>query len=271
MKHLVFASLLVAGQLAAAFPAASTPSPGPTPRIRYVAYNKDAVTTVPTALGVSTMIQFAAEEQIETISAGDTKAWSIVPKKGSGIMFIKPLEPDAITNVNVVTNRRVYSLVLRAAADSETRSAFQVRFRYPDEDINLRLLGAAQKAAEFPNLRSLKPGTLNYDYLYKGHESIKPRVTFDNGKKTFLQFYKNADVPAIFLVSAGGKESLVNHRKEGEYIVVDKVAAQFTLRSGAETLCLYNNRANAVAPDPIAQQYGPRPVASGGWSLFGGR
>ena len=167
MKHLVFASLLVAGQLAAAFPAASNPSPGPTPRIRYVTYNKDAVTTVPTALGVSTMIQFAAEEQIETISAGDTKAWSIVPKKGSGIMFIKPLEPDAITNVNVVTNRRVYSLVLRAAADSETRSAFQVRFRYPDEDVNLRLLGAAQRAAEFPNLKSLRPGTLNYDYLYK--------------------------------------------------------------------------------------------------------
>ena len=121
MKHLVFASLLVAGQLAAAFPAASNSSPGPTPRIRYVTYNKDAVTTVPTALGVSTMIQFAADEQIETISAGDTKAWSIVPKKGSGIMFIKPLEPDAITNVNVVTNRRVYSLVLRAAADSARR------------------------------------------------------------------------------------------------------------------------------------------------------
>ena len=95
-------------------------------------------------------------------------------------MFIKPLEPDAITNVNVVTNRRVYSLVLRAAADSETRSAFQVRFRYPDEDVNLHLLGAAQRAAEFPNLKSLRPGTLNYDYLYKGHESIKPRVTFDN-------------------------------------------------------------------------------------------
>ena len=48
-------------------------------------------------------------------------------QKGSGIMFIKPLEPDAITNVNVVTNRRVYSLVLRAAADSETRGSSRAR------------------------------------------------------------------------------------------------------------------------------------------------
>ena len=271
MRRLLFVSLLVVGQLTATFPASSTPSAGPTPRIRYVAYNKDAVTTVPTALGVSTMIQFAADEQIETISAGDTKAWSIVPKKGSGIMFIKPLEADAVTNVNVVTNRRVYSLVLKAAADSETRSAFQVRFRYPDDDVNVHPLGAAQKAAELPNLKSLKPGTLNYEYLYKGSETIKPRVTFDNGKKTFLQFSKNADVPAIFLAGAGGRESVVNHRKEGSYIVIDKVTAQFTLRSGAETLCLYNNRANVVVPDPVAQQYGPRPVVSGGWSLFGGR
>jgi len=271
MKRFLFVSLFVVGQLAATFPALSAPSASPIPRIRYVAYNKDAVTTVPTALGVSTMIQFAEDEQIETISAGDTKAWSIVPKKGSGIMFIKPLEADAITNVNVITNRRVYSLVLKAAADSEARSAFQVRFHYPDEDINVHLLGAAQKAAELPNLKSLKPGTLNYDYLYKGSETIKPRVTFDNGKKTFLQFSKNADVPAIFLVGAGGRESVVNHRKEGNYIVIDKVAAQFTLRSGAETLCLYNNRANLAVPDPVAQQYGPRPVASGGWSLFGGR
>ena len=51
MRRLLCASLLIAGQLAAALPAAPSPSADPNPRIRYVVFNKDAVTTVPTALG----------------------------------------------------------------------------------------------------------------------------------------------------------------------------------------------------------------------------
>ena len=81
-------------------------------RIRYVTFNNDNVVTVQAAIGVSTMIQLSPTEVIETISAGDTIGWSIVPKKGSGILFVKPLVEKAETNVNIVTNKRVYSLLL---------------------------------------------------------------------------------------------------------------------------------------------------------------
>ena len=77
------------------------------PRIRYITFNNNAVVTVPAGLGVSTMIQLGNSEVIETISAGDTASWSIVPKKGSGILFVKPLRENAETNVNIVTNQRV--------------------------------------------------------------------------------------------------------------------------------------------------------------------
>ena len=80
---------------------------------------------------------------------------------------------------------------------------------------------------------------LDYDYAYRGDDSLKPRVVFDDGKK-FLQF--TGDVPAIFVVEAKGRESLVNLRTEGEYMIVDKVAQQFTLRAGDKTLCLYNRQ-----------------------------
>ncbi|WP_163364698.1 TrbG/VirB9 family P-type conjugative transfer protein, partial [Escherichia coli] len=80
------------------------------PRIRYITFNNNAVVTVPAGLGVSTMIQLGSSEVIETISAGDTASWSIVPKKGSGILFVKPLRENAETNVNIVTNQRVYAL-----------------------------------------------------------------------------------------------------------------------------------------------------------------
>jgi type IV secretion system protein VirB9 len=51
------------------------------PRIRYVTFDNDNVVTVQAGLGVSTMIQLGSSELIETISAGDTLGWSIVPKK----------------------------------------------------------------------------------------------------------------------------------------------------------------------------------------------
>lgn len=234
------------------------------PRIRYIAYNKDRVTVIPTALGVSTMIQLGPDEVVETVSAGDTKAWSIVPKRGSGILFVKPLEASAETNINLVTNRRVYALVLTATEDARARSAFQVRFRYPEDAVTAAALRAAEGSTRLPNLRGLNPATINYDYAFKGPDHLKPRVAFDNGVKTFLQF--SGEVPAIFVVTGEGKESLVNFRREGEYLVIDKVAAQFTLRAGDQALCLYNRRAGESRPDAVADIYGPKPVATG---LFG--
>ena len=51
---------------------------------------------------------------------------------------------------------------------------------------------------------------------------------------------KNAEIPAIFNVDADGFESLVNYRVSGDYIIVERVGAQFTLRNGSEIVCVYN-------------------------------
>lgn len=227
-------------------------------RIRYVTFNNDNVVTIQAGVGVSTMIQLSPNELIETISAGDTKGWSIVPKKGSGILFVKPLVEKAETNVNIVTNKRVYSLLLIGSRDPQMKSAFQVRFKYPDEDVNARLLAQAEERARNPSLNNLNPGDLNYDYAYKGDDSLKPRVVFDDGKKMFLQF--TGDVPAIFGVEGKDRESLVNLRTEGEYTIVDKVAPQFTLRAGDKSLCLYNRQSPAQRVDPVAGIYGPAKI-----------
>lgn len=223
-------------------------------RIRYVTFDNNDVTTINAALGVSTMIELSPTEIIETVSAGDTKGWSIVPKRGSRFLFVKPLDRDAWTNVNIVTNRRVYSLLLKASNSNRDRVSFQVRFKYPDEDVNARLLSQARQSAADPELKNLKISDLNYDYAYKGDDSLKPRVVFDDGTKMFLEF--TGDIPAIFVVDEKGRESLVNLRTQGKYTIVDKVGRQFTLRADGKTLCLFN-RARAARVDPIADIYGP--------------
>ena len=43
-----------------------------------------------------------------------------------------------------------------------------------------------------------------------------------------------------------------------EIVVVDKIAAQFTLRAGDKWLCLYNRQANRQSFDLIEDAYGPK-------------
>ena len=231
-------------------------SPAADRRIRYITFDDNAVVTVPAGLGVSTMIQLGRTEIIETISAGDTASWSIVPKKGSGIVFVKPLRENAETNVNIITNERVYALLLKGSAASDLRAAFQVRFKYPDEDVNAQLLAAARESVKDPLLKDLDSSRLNYDYVYRGDTSLKPRVAFDDGTHMYLEFPD--DIPAIFVVEEQRRESLVNLRMQGRYVVVDKIAAQFTLRAGKNWLCLYNRHANRRSLDLIEETYGPK-------------
>jgi type IV secretion system protein VirB9 len=233
-------------------------------RIRYVTFDNDNVVTVQAGLGVSTMIQLGSSELIETISAGDTLGWSIVPKKNSGILFVKPLQEHAVTNINIVTNRRVYALLLQGTKDPSIRTAYQVRFKYPDEDINAKLLAEAEEGVRDPLRKDLDTARLNYEYTYKGADELKPRIAFDDGNRMFLQF--TGDIPAIFVVEDKRAESLVNIRTEGDYVIVDKVAAQFTLRAGAKTLCLYNTRFKdqlaAKNNDLVAKISGPIKIGS---------
>ena len=105
-------------------------------------------------------------------------------------------------------------------------------------------------------LKDLDPNRLNYDYVFKGDTSLKPRVAFDDGTHMYLEF--PGDIPAIFVVEGKRQESLVNLRTQGKYVIVDKIAAQFTLRAGDKWLCLYNRQANRQSFDLIEDAYGPK-------------
>jgi type IV secretion system protein VirB9 len=233
------------------------------PRIRYVNYNQNDATEVLAGLGVSTAIILGKGEEIASISAGDTVSWSIVPAANSaGIIFVKPKKKGAVTNINIVTNKRIYTLVLKASSLNSVKAAFQVRFRYPDDapEITPEMISDARKNISTPLLDKARANeeNVNHNYVYRGDDVIKPRVVFDDGEHTFMQF--EGEVPAIFIVETKKRESLINFRMEGEnFVVIDKVAAQFTLRAGDRTLCLYNAAyAARKAPDDLEREYGPK-------------
>jgi type IV secretion system protein VirB9 len=214
-------------------------------RIRTVAFQRDNVVVVDGALGVSTMIMFGDDEHIDTVAIGDSVAWQAVPDQSKRFLFIKPIEPGAVTNMNVVTTQRVYNFILRMAGNEA--GVYKIRFTYPELEEDARLLKLAKARAAMPNYREVmaSPST-NFDYSYKGNETVKPEYVFDDGVKTFFRF--SGEVPGIFVVNPDRSETLANYRREGDIIVVDKVSAQWTIRNGGDTACVFDMRAKPVSP-----------------------
>lgn len=233
------------------------PRPGPRDsRIRYVAYNRDQVVVIDVTFGASTMIVFEEDEKIETLGAGDALGFKIEPNKRGNVLFVKPAEKDALANLNVLTTKRQYVFVLRSAFRPIRAQVFAVRFTYPDTAMTQQDLDEARRRVSEPNLRNLNVANANTDYAYKGSSANKPSVIFDDGTKTFFRF--DSLVPAIYVVDRQRNESLVNFRREGPYLVVDRVNFQWTLRNGDEVTCVFNQRlTNVIEPtgvEPFAPQ-----------------
>ena len=243
----------------AALPALADTIPRPGPqdsRIRYVAYHRDQVVAIDVTFGASTMIVFEEDERIETLGAGDALGFRIEPNRRGNVLFVKPAERDALANLNVLTTKRHYVFVLRAGFRPIRSQIFAVRFTYPDTARTAQDLEEARRRVSEPALRNLNVANANTDYAYQGSSANKPAVIFDDGTKTFFRF--NGPVPAISIVDRQRNESLVNMRREGPYLVVDRVAFQWTLRHGDEVTCIFNQRlTNVVEPtgvEPFAPQ-----------------
>lgn len=210
-------------------------------------------------------IEFEADETISTISMGDPSLW-LFEHLGNRL-FLKPVgEGQSQTNMTVITNKRIYHFELTAkeAKDiSDKDLVFVAKFVYPDEkDKNIIEFPKAIPSDE-PDLRDLS--IFNFKYQYTGETSIAPIRVFDNGDFTYFQFAKkNAEYPAIFSVDASGFESLVNFRAAGDYLIVEKVAPQFTLRNGTDIVCVYNTAlyTTGKAVDPYNRESKKAPTVS---------
>lgn len=186
-------------------------------------------------------IEFGEGEDITTISIGDQSLW-LFQQLGNRL-FLKPIAKNADTNMTVMTAKRVYhfELTARAATGIDDKDLiFVVKFIYPDDKDKNILEFPKQAMGDEPDMRDLS--IYNFNYEFTGEPNIAPIKVFDNGTFTYMQFSKaNPEIPAIFSVDSAGFEELVNFRVAGDYIIIERVAAQFTLRNGPDIVCVYNN------------------------------
>lgn len=187
-------------------------------------------------------IEFEDGETIQTISMGDPTPWitSVLGNK----LFLKPTGTYPQTTMTIFTNKRTYYFELDALEPDnveESEIPFYIKFVYPaSNDKNIVKFSVTKTRDDYPDLTDLTK--YNFNYEFAGSPSIAPIKVFDDGVFTYMEFKTdNAEIPAIFAVNDSGYEALVNFRVVEEYIVIEQVAGQFTLRSGGDVICVYNN------------------------------
>lgn len=216
-------------------------------RIRTVRYSPNEVYQFIGHYGYQSSIEFDTEEKIETVSIGDSVAWMVNPAENR--LFLKPIEQNATTNLTVITDQRTYFFELHAEETNNIRAddmVFTVRFVYPQNDT------ATLDYSIFDDIPDYQanPEKYNFNYSLRGSEDISPIRIFDDGNFTYLEFRdKNAELPAIFHVDASGKEELINFRKRGNFLVIERVSPVFTLRRGPSLVCMYNE-SMTIPPKP---------------------
>ena len=247
---LIAASLMILSTVQSAS-ALQVPRPIATDnRIQTVRYSENEVYKFTGHYGFQTIIELAPDEEVVTVSLGDSIAWLINPV-GSRL-FLKPVEQDALTNMTLITNKRIYQFELHAEETENIRDKnmlFVLRFLYPEDDSNEYTSYGGEEA--LPDLTDSEVrAKLNFKYSIVGPDTIEPIRIFDDGEFTYFEFKNiNAELPAFFAVDSAGNESLVNFRKVGNYIIVEHVNARYTLRHGTDVLCVFND-ALKLPPTP---------------------
>lgn len=211
-------------------------------RVRHVMYDPNQVYEIIGTYGYQTSLEFATDEEVKVVSLGDTIAWQTVPYNNR--VFLKPVEPRAATNMTVITNKRTYYFMLSSTKLSK-ETTFLVRFKYPQTASTVATTQSKPKI----DSTGFDPEKINLDYSTSGHKhAILLNRVLDDGQFTFFRFDEKGEIPTIYTVGPDGTESIVNTRREGSYLVVERTAGLFTLRNGNSYLCVRNNSIQSEIP-----------------------
>lgn len=201
-------------------------------RMKQVMYDPNQITHITGAYGYQTSIEFASNEQIKLVTLGDSTAWQTAPYLNR--LFVKPVEDNAKTNMTVMTNKRAYFFQLDTSEKSDALT-FLVRFAYPNmtyEEASRQVVASIEDHLS----------EMNWRYSTSGDKAaFALKKVFDDGQFTYFLFEEDTDIPSVYVVDHEGYEAIVNTRREGKYLVVERTNNKFTLRIGKSHLCVRND------------------------------
>ncbi len=250
MKKSILTAALIAQIVTNTASAQQTPIPYPTDnRIKTVAYQENNVVPLYGKTFTSTQVMFANDEVILDVEGGDTSGWMVTYHKNlSNMIFVKPTMLNSDSNMTIVTNKHNYYFHVvsnKTLNETDKSETFAIKFTYPVEErarLNAQLKRNKQIKNSTINAKN-NPKKYNWGYSFSGNHQVMPLHAFDDGTFTYFELRKNQALPAFFAVDdQSGKESVVNTRREGNYVVVQRLAPQFTLRNGPNAVASVFNK-----------------------------
>jgi type IV secretion system protein VirB9 len=186
------------------------------------------------------------EQVLETPFLSEEKVWEI----GAGVsrkngrdaqhFFVKPTYANLTTSMIIITDRRVYHILLKSYKDT---FMVMVQWEYPasmpftvkTEAMNRRVQELSGDPLE------VNPEFLSFDYkmsysLFKKPAWIPLRV-YDDGRKTYIKLDEkmlHMESPVIFNQS----DERINYRVNKNLAVIDGLIEKITLRRGKEKVVI---------------------------------
>ncbi len=169
------------------------------------------------------------------IAAGDTTRWIIGDtESGSGStarvhILVKPTRDDISTNLVISTDRRVYTIELRAR---EALYMPSVAWAYPAAP-----RGGRQAVAAAPTIPAPSARNHRYGLQIQGESPPwRPVSVFDDGRRVYVVFpagIAQGEMPPLFVLGADGEPQIVNSRIHRNVLIVDRLFGAAELRLGA--------------------------------------
>jgi type IV secretion system protein VirB9 len=224
------------------------PAPGPDGRVLY-SYGAGLPTVVCAPLRVCTIELQSGESLVGEPHIGDSVRWNIAPalygkgESSTTVIIIKPQAPGLDTSLLITTDRRIYYLRLVSKPEDYTA---RIAFAYPNDDLagqrwRDHLLQQEQERREASRISTLAPDgveSMNFNYVLKGDQAIRPVQVFDDGAKTYIRMKPDLihrDAPILVVIGSDGKsKEMVNYRVKAEMYIADRVfdRAQLVLGAG---------------------------------------
>jgi len=206
-------------------------------RIRSLLYVPDQVVRLRGWVGYHVDLEFEPGESFVTLGGGDLAALSYGAYRNH--LVLKPKAPSIRTNLTVFTNKRTYVIDYTVSAGQPDplvdELVYSLRFNYPP-------IASPALPEQITKDLATSPGERfqNIDYWYCGNSLLQPVAVSDDGVHTRLRFAPSAELPAIFVRSDDGSESLLNYSMDGPDMVIHRLARHFILRRGTLVGCVTN-------------------------------
>ena len=193
---------------------------------------------------------FLSEEKVWEIGAG------VSVEKGQDMQhfFLKPAYSGLTTSMIIITDRRVYHLLLKSfknpANGGPERYMVMVRFNYPPPMLFTVKSDRLQRQSDSINSPAFGTGLVDPRYLsfdYKMTYSARrkpvwlPQRVYDDGRKTYVVLDRrtlHSESPVLF----NGRNERINYRVHENMIVIDELIEKATLRRGKDKVTIVKKK-----------------------------